>query len=53
MPLFVAMHKWKKENLTVARKVIEAMGQLPEGVSLCCSYLTADRTGAWCAWQAK
>ena len=54
MPLFVATHKWKKENVkTVARKVIEAMGKLPEGVNLCCSYLRADMTGAWCVWEAK
>jgi len=54
MPLVVAMRKWKKENFkTATRKVIEALGQLPEGVSPCCSYITADKTGAWCAWQAK
>jgi hypothetical protein len=53
-PLFVAIHKWKKENLkTVAKKVIEAMGQTLEGANMCSSYLRADQTGAWCVWEAK
>lgn len=54
MPLFVAVHKWKKEDLkTVARKVIEAGNQPIEGFKMCSAYLRADQTGAWCVWEAK
>jgi len=54
MPLFVAIHKWKIEDLTtVTRKVIEALQQIPEGVCMCSSYLDSGQTGAWCVWEAK
>jgi hypothetical protein len=40
MPLFVAAHSWKKEDLKiVARKVIEAIAQPLEGANMCSSYL--------------
>jgi len=54
MPLFVAIHKWKLEDLaTVTRKVIEALQQIPKGVCLCSSYIDAEQTGAWCVWEAE
>ena len=54
MPIFVAAHSWKKEDLKiVARKVIEAMAQPLEGANMCSSYLKADQTGAWCIWEAE
>ena len=52
MPLFVATHKWKKENLiTVAGKVMAALPQLPKGVTLCSSYITED--SGWCVYQSE
>lgn len=54
MALYILIHKWKKENLkAVARKVIEAMSQLPEETIMCSSYINADQTGAWCVWETK
>jgi len=52
MPLFVAIHKWKKEAfVTVGSKVMAALQQLPKGVTLCSSYVTDD--GGWCVYQAE
>lgn len=52
MPLFVAVHKWKKEDfVTVSKKVLRALGSLPQGVSLCSSYVYD--TGAWCVYTAE
>jgi len=54
MALFIIYHKWAKQNLkTVAKKVIEALPQTPEGACLVNSYLRADMTGAVCIWEAK
>jgi len=54
IPLFIVVHKWKKEEFkTVAKKVIEAMQQLPEGMAMCTSYCDANQTGAWCLWEAE
>jgi hypothetical protein len=53
MPLFMVVHKWKKEDFpVVGKKVIEVMAQLPEKMALCTSYCNADQTGAWCLWEA-
>jgi hypothetical protein len=47
-------HTWKKENTkVVAKKVIEALAQPPEGATLVSSNMRADQTGAVCIWQAK
>ncbi len=52
MPLFVAVHKWKKENFViVTKKVLKVLGNLLEGVSLCSSYVYD--TGAWCVYTAE
>ena len=52
MPLFVAVHKWKKEDFViVAKKVLKVLGEPPEGVSLCSSYVYD--TGAWCVYTAE
>jgi hypothetical protein len=49
MTIFMTIHKWKKEDLkTVAKKVIEAMGQTLEGAKMISSHLRADQCGAWC-----
>jgi len=54
MPLIFAWHSWKKENfVTVTRKVVEALQQLPEGVTFCSSWVNSDMTKAWCVWEAK
>jgi len=54
MTIFMTTHKWKKEDLkTVAKKVIEAMGQTLEGAKMISSHLRADQCGAWCVWEAK
>jgi hypothetical protein len=54
MALFIIYHKWAKENMKlVAKKVIEALAQVPEGACLVNSYLRADMTGAVCIWEAK
>lgn len=54
MPFFIALHKWKKKDFVkVGKKVIEALSQLPEGVSLCSSYCDAEQTGAWCIYEAE
>ncbi len=54
MGLFITYHKWPKENVKlVAKKVIEALAQVPEGTALQSSMLRADMTGAVCIWQAK
>jgi len=54
MALFIAYHKFQKENVKlVAKKVIEALGQPPEGVSLESTHMRADMTGAVCIWRAK
>ena len=54
MALFIAYHKWPKENVkTVAKKVIEALAQVPEGTALVSTHMRADMTGAVCIWQAK
>jgi hypothetical protein len=54
MPLQFAIHKWKKEKMpTVARKVIEALQQVPEGVNICSSWISAGQDGAWCVWEAE
>jgi hypothetical protein len=54
MPLYVLVHKWKKENVkTVAKKVIEGLANPPEGACLCSSYLSAQQDTAWCVWEAK
>ena len=54
MPLFIATHKWKKEDFkTVTKKVIEALQQTPEGATNCLSYVKAEMDGAWCVWEAK
>jgi hypothetical protein len=54
MTLFVATHKWKKENFkTVTKKVIEALQQAPEGATNCLSYVTTEFDGAWCVWEAE
>jgi len=52
MALFVAVHKWKKEDFVkVARKVLEALGSLPEGINLCSSYVYD--AGAWCVYSSE
>jgi len=54
MPLFIATHKWKKEDFkTVTKKVIEALQQTLEGATLCASYVKMGMDGAWCVWQAE
>jgi hypothetical protein len=54
MPKFVAIHKWKKEAyVTVARKVIEAIPRLPEGITLCYSWVAGTQDGAWCIYETK
>jgi len=54
MTLFIMYHKWQKENTkVVARKVIEALANPPEGAVLVSSHMRADQTGAVCIWQAK
>jgi hypothetical protein len=52
--LFVAKHKWKKEDFkTVTRKVIEALQQIPKGMTNCYSYVKTEMDGAYCVWQAE
>ena len=52
--MFIATHKWEKEDFkTVTKKVIEALQQVPEGATLCLTYVKADMDGAWCVWQAE
>jgi hypothetical protein len=54
MPLFIAAHKWKQEDFkTVTKKVIEALQQVPEGATICISYVTTKLDGAWCVWEAE
>jgi hypothetical protein len=54
MALFIMYHKWPKENVKmVAKKVIEALAQVPEGSALVSTHLRADMAGAVCIWQAK
>ncbi len=54
MALFIMYHKWKREETKlVAKKVIEALAQVPEGTALVSSYMRADQTGAVCIWQAR
>jgi len=54
MPTFMAIHSWKKEDAnTIAKKVIEGMQKLPEGMQICFAYLKADQTGGWCVWQGE
>jgi len=54
MPLFVAVHKWKKKDLKiVAKKVIEAGNQPIKSFKMCYAYMKADQTGAWCVWEAE
>lgn len=50
----MATHTWKKEDFrTVAKKVVEALQQIPEGITFCLSYATAEMDGAWCVWEAE
>ncbi len=52
MPIFVAVHTWKKEDfIAVGKKVIEALGNLPDGISLCSSYI--HETGGWCVYTSE
>ncbi|HDO41514.1 MAG TPA: hypothetical protein ENH03_01240 [Candidatus Bathyarchaeota archaeon] len=52
MPLFLAIHKWKKEdNMTVTRKVLEVLRSLPEDICPCFSYV--GNLEAWCIYKAK
>jgi hypothetical protein len=54
MPVFIMYHKWQQENTkAVARKVIEALANPPEGAAILSSHMRADQTGAVCIWQAK
>ena len=52
--MFIVYHKWQQEQTkAIAKKVIEAMANLPEGMALMASYFRADQTGTVCTWQAK
>jgi len=54
MPKFIAIHKWKKgDYATVARKVIEALPHLPEGITLTYAYVAGSQDGGWCIYEAK
>ena len=43
---------WKKEDfIAVAKKVIEALGNLPKEICICSSYV--HETGAWCVYESN
>ena len=49
----LSLLSWKKEDFkTVTRKVIEALQQVPEGITNCFDYVKTELDGAWCVWQA-
>ena len=53
MGLYLIIHKWKAEDTKkVARKVIEALTNLPEGFKICSSYLLPEDSKAVCVWEA-
>ena len=50
--LFVAVHTWKAEAfVTIAKKVLGALGNLPKDIVLCSSYV--HNTGGWCIYSAE
>ena len=52
MPLFVVIHKWKKENFkTITKKIIEA--KLPKDAKLCFAYVKKTGLVGWCVWEAE
>lgn len=54
MPLFIALHTWKEEDLKeVGRKVIEAMPNMPKGVTMISSFLDARKIGSWCIYETE
>jgi hypothetical protein len=54
LPLFLALHTWKKENLkVVAKKVVEALPTLPKGSTIVSSNLDARMIGAWCFYETE
>jgi hypothetical protein len=58
MALFVAVHKWKPEQLptiikeTLALFTVQRDGKLPKGVDLLFSYNNITPNGAFCIWVA-
>jgi len=52
MPLFVVIHRWKKEHFkAIAKKIIEA--KLPKDAKLCSTIVRKDKAGGWCVWEAE
>ena len=49
---FAAVHTWKaKDFVTVGKKVLGALANLPKGIALCSSYV--HNTGGWCIYSAE
>ena len=54
MPLCLVTHSWKSEQYKlVARKVIEALQNLPKGTTIVNSHVDARLNGAWCVYETE
>lgn len=52
MTLCLVTHSWKSEQYKlVARKVIEALQNLPKGTTIVNSHVDARLNGAWCVYE--
>ena len=53
MTYFMVTHSWKHEQYKlVAKKVIEALQNLPKGDAIISSHVDARLTGAWCVYES-
>ena len=49
---FEAEHTWNaKDFVTVGKKFLGALNNLPEGIALCSSFV--HNTGGWCVYSAE
>jgi hypothetical protein len=54
MTLILVTHSWKSEQYKiVARKVIEALQNLPKGTAIVSSHVDAQLSGAWCVYETE
>lgn len=53
MTYFMVTHSWKNEQYkVVAKKVIEALQNLPKGDAIISSHVDARLNGAWCVYES-
>jgi hypothetical protein len=51
---FMVLHSWRQKDFaTTARKVIEALSKLPEGITCRYSWVAASQDSAYCIYEAN